>query len=118
MGRSCGSHRVAYVLAVGPIPDGLYVCHRCDVKACCNPKHLFLGTNSDNQNDLWMKGLGRARSGPDHHFAKLTPEQVSEIRVRLSAGETQKSIAQAFGISRTHVGSLKTGHRWSRGVEK
>lgn len=49
-------HRIAYLLTHGDIPDGMYVCHHCDVRNCCNPDHLFIGTPTDNAWDMIQKG--------------------------------------------------------------
>lgn len=50
------AHRVAYVLAHGSIPDGLIICHRCNVPACVNPSHLYAGTHQDNMRDAINAG--------------------------------------------------------------
>ena len=55
-GRSQVAHRLAWIAWNGPIPEGMYVLHRCDNRACVNPDHLWLGTYSDNLKDCWAKG--------------------------------------------------------------
>jgi len=76
------SHRVAYQLTFGEIPEGMVVCHRCDNPACCNPTHLFLGTTRDNINDKMSKGRasGNYHCGEEHGNSKLTMEKARELR--------------------------------------
>src|SRR5687768_7875966 len=76
---SVGAHRVAWRLANGPVPDGLWVLHRCDNPRCVRPDHLFLGTHSDNMRDMWSKNRHRPRgTAPTRthcaHGHKFTPE--------------------------------------------
>jgi len=54
-GRNIRVHRLSYELYNGPIPPGMYVLHKCDVKACVRPDHLYLGTQSQNMRDVWLR---------------------------------------------------------------
>lgn len=73
-GRNVKSHRVAYLLCVGQIPDGHLVCHHCDNRPCCNPAHLFTGTTDDNMADMVAKG--RSARG-ERHISVKCPERLA-----------------------------------------
>lgn len=106
------AHRLSWEIHNGPIPDGLYVLHKCDVPLCSNPEHLFLGTQRDNMQDCIAKG--RKSRGKQCSFAKLTEEQVVEIRRRYAEGGTsQQSLAQEFNVSRGHVQAIITRKTWA-----
>jgi hypothetical protein len=107
-------HRVSHVLHIGPIPDGLCVLHRCDVRSCTNPEHLFLGTKADNSDDKIAKG--RQPRGETHHWAKLTQAQAELIRVIRSAyGTSMQDIAELFGVSRALVSLVLANKIWVAG---
>jgi hypothetical protein len=101
------THRVAYALWKGPIPEGFFVCHRCDVRACCNPDHLFAGTHADNVSDMCSKG--REARGQRHGRSKLTDDAVREIRT--TVGNT-KALAKKFGVDRTLIQQVRRGQIW------
>lgn len=114
-GQTRAVHRVAYEEAFGPIPDGMLVCHRCDIRSCCEPSHLFLGRHRDNSADMVAKdrqsrGPRREMQGEKHPRAKLTPEQVAAI---VRDGRFQREIAADYGISQTHVSAIKNRQTWS-----
>lgn len=110
------AHRAAWIISQGSIPhDGSYhgscVCHRCDVHACCNPAHLFLGTQGDNMRDRTAKG--RVAHGEDHYMAKLTSAQVLEIRSLYAAGGVSHSrLARQFGLKDKYIASIINGRIW------
>ena len=103
------THRAMWEEVNGPVPEGMCVCHACDVRRCINPFHLWLGTPEDNQHDKARKGRARGgvadrpelrcrRPGELNPNAKLTNESVAEMRRRFSLGESYRSLAKEFGI--------------------
>lgn len=109
-GRMRMVHRLAYELAYGAIPIGKMVLHRCDTPCCCNPHHLFLGTNRDNVLDMVSKN--RNCAGERHRSAKLTKAQVIEIRALREQGVTAREIAKRFGIKKSSAWAVASGKSW------
>lgn len=109
-GRNVHAHRAAQFLFVGEIPDGERVLHKCDVPACVNLKHLFLGSSQDNTDD--MRAKGRMSKGQDAPLAKLSELDAIEVLRRYAAGETQVSLAAAFDVSSGTISSLVRGVSW------
>lgn len=112
--RTLYAHRVSFELHHGPIGPGQVVCHRCDTPACVNPAHLFVGTQADNVHDMLAKGRHRHTPclGTDHGMARLTEDQVLEIRRRAATGENQKDIAADFGTTATNVSMIHRRSTW------
>lgn len=115
-GRLAYVHRIAYELANGPIPAGLFVLHRCDNTKCCNPAHLFLGTLKDNTRDCEAKGRGNHPAGQKHPMAKLTAWDVWLIRSLHATGEfILQDLAGAFGVRFGHISEIVKGRVWKGG---
>ena len=108
------AHRISWVLSHGQIPHdesshGLCVCHRCDVKTCCRPDHIFLGTHNDNMADMVNKGRGKHVCG-DEHFSRKHPE-------RLARGDRNGSHTHPERVARgERHGSHTHPERLSRGA--
>ena len=108
------AHRFAWAEANGPIPVGLLVLHRCDVPACVNPAHLFLGTQQDNMNDQAAKGRRPPAEGERNKHARLTEEQVREIRRLVNEeGAKRTDVGARFGVDRSWVSLIASGRAWS-----
>lgn len=112
-GKMRKAHRVAWELTNGPIPQGggyhgVCVCHRCDVRTCVNPEHLFLGTQGDNIRDMTTKG--RVSRGELSSAAKLTAAIVRECRARWAAGTVSLAgMAREYGVGNAVM--LRAVHR-------
>lgn len=107
--KSLLSHRVSYELHFGVIPDGMLVCHRCDIPGCVNPNHLFLGTQSDNLKDCRDKGRFDQVSGSRQWMSKLTDSEVLEI---LRDGRKNVVIAEEYGVSAATISYIKSRKTW------
>lgn len=105
--RVATAHRISWIIHNGEIPTGKFVCHHCDNRKCMNPEHLFLGTFSDNMQDMWNKHrhpIPKGRSsetmqGERNINAKLTRNEVLDIRTLVESGVSQHKIANWFDIN-------------------
>lgn len=114
-GRNIKAHRLAYELYnFKRIPEGYVVCHACDNPSCVNPSHLFVGTMKDNCDDRDAKGRGGNHRGVLNGRAKLTPEQVRQIRHIWSTEKiTKRALGRRFGVSDLIVYKILNGQLWS-----
>jgi hypothetical protein len=124
--KTAYAHRYAYELAYGPIPDGKMVCHSCDNRLCCRPDHLFVGTPADNSADMVAKGRSTTgqntrmylhpeqEQGELNPMAKLTAEQVLEIRALYAQGGTScAKLARRFGVCAQTINNIVRRVGWS-----
>lgn len=102
-------HRYAYELANGP--TSLDVCHSCNVRLCCNPAHLYADTNAGNL--AYMVECGRQSRGSARHNARLTEQDVKEIRTALSCGSLQKHLAAKYGVRKTTIQAIAARRNWA-----
>lgn len=103
------THRLAYELVKGPIPEGLIVRHRCDNPPCCNPDHLLVGTYADNTDDAVERN--RLPTGERSGTAKITVEQVRYIRANPD-NLTRAALVQRFGLSKCYISAIRSGKVW------
>jgi hypothetical protein len=109
-GRNNLVPRAMWVITNGPIPGGLNVCHSCDNPTCCNPAHLFLGTQQANVLDMVAKR--RHAIGAKHGLSKLTEAQVVEMRNRHAQGERVGVLAKNYGVSPATVCRVVHRNGW------
>lgn len=118
------AHRFAYELTFGAIPEGLLICHKCDVRDCVNPEHLYAGSYLDNMRDA--KARGRLPTGDQHYLridstsvrgsnngcAKLCEEDIPLIVIMYMHGDSISSIARRFLTSRMTIHRVLDGSTW------
>jgi hypothetical protein len=115
-GRMGYAHRVSWEIHYEEIPEGMFVCHRCDNPSCVNPDHLFLGTNNDNRQDSMRKG--RILKGEKHKSSKITREDVARLRkeyAKLNHGDKVNykiNQAKLLGVSLWTIEDVLYGHTW------
>lgn len=108
------THRCSWELECGDIPKGMHVLHRCDNKVCVRPEHLFLGTLSDNTQDMLRKGRAPDRKGSKHPNAKITEIEARKIRNLYASGQfTMKEIGRLFFMTRSNIGYIVSGKAWT-----
>ena len=108
-GGAMRAHRASWLLYRGDIPAGKIVCHKCDVRCCVNPDHLFLGSHDDNMRDMVRKGRTHKWAGIEKRQSKLTPEAVLAIR---ASGQTHRELAEQYGVNSSAISLAKSGKRW------
>lgn len=112
-GRNLLAHRVAYEVAVGPIPHGLEIRHLCDNRKCINSDHLRPGTRQENVDDCTSQL--RHTWGEQSGSAKLTADQVYDIR---ASDEKASALADRFRITTKTVGQIRARTRWAHLPER
>lgn len=118
--RVMRAHHVSYELHFGPFDrgeghHGICVLHRCDVRACVNPEHLFLGTHAENVADMMAKKRDVRCFGERNPMTKLTAQQANEIRDRCDAGEVWADLAREFNVSHSAVTNIAKRRTWKPG---
>ena len=105
------SHRIAWEITNGPIPNGMHVLHRCDTPACVNPNHLFLGTRSDNMMDCVNKNRAKriGAKGESNSHAKLTKAEIIEIR---NSHKTPTELSIEYGVTLTNICDIINRKTW------
>ena len=109
------AHRASWIIHHGDIPKGLCVLHSCDNPICSNPRHLFLGSHSDNMLDSIKKNRNKSIGafGEKNHQAKLNRSDVKKIRELIANSVAYKEIAKFFGVHLSRISDIKCGRTWA-----
>jgi hypothetical protein len=104
------SHFAFRVVGGNEFPEGLFVLHRCDNPICVNPNHLYAGTHKQNMVDKKTRKRARGAKGERNHKAKLSVQQVLEIR---GSTEGVCELSRRYGINRNQISAIKRGESWT-----
>jgi hypothetical protein len=104
------THRYSYEIHKGKIPEGLLIRHTCDNPPCVNPNHLLVGTRADNVMDMVERN--RQARGSKNGQAKLTEDDVNEIKIFREFGFTQQELGKMYGVSQSTITRLLSKKRW------
>lgn len=108
------AHRLSYRTFVGPIEGGLFVCHKCDVRTCINPSHLFLGTAADNGADMAAKGRAWVPRSEESPTAKLSSADASNILALYREGASPTVLAKRFNVQSRTIHYIAAGKTWKQ----
>ena len=108
-GKLFTASRLSYIKHIGEIPDGLFVLHKCDVRCCVNPDHLYVGTHQQNMTDRMI----RERT----HNQRFMRSDKKEIATRYFEGEKQMDLAVEYNTTQGHISKLIKAHLTGKAVE-
>jgi len=111
-GKNMNAQRAMFLAVTGTLPAGKDICHKCDVRSCINPAHLFVGTRKENLADMTRKGRRVPPRGERAWKAKLTAEQVLSIRAEVERGDRLIDIAARYGVTKMAIGDIKFRRNW------
>lgn len=126
-GRNHGAHRMAWLIWRGDIPKGMSICHKCDNPICVNPGHLFVGLPIENSADMVAKNRQargdksprrlhadsyEALVGSNNNKAKLTEDQIPEIKRLVASGLSMSEVGRRFGVGNATISKAVAGHTW------
>jgi len=106
------AHRYSYSVHVGKIPKGMHVLHTCDQRDCINPNHLWIGTHSENMQDMLKKGRGHKARGEKQGSSKFKTWQVEHIIKLCHLGHYQQDIAARFNTVQSTISCIHLGKSW------
>lgn len=112
-GKQRSTHRLSWESTHGEIPAGMLVCHKCDNRLCCNPSHLFLGTQSDNIMDCVSKNRNNHVKGESHPGSVFSEFDIRYIRKMYDSGaKIQQELANEYGVRHGTISKIVRRERW------